>query len=332
MTQIKQICADVIAGLTRNLPTVSRGFRVKHGMTVLSLFLLPLFLFAQTPQKETRVFAVKDGQELKMDIHSLSIDCDRKRPALIFAFGGGFVGGRRDAEQYIDYFLYFSDRDFVVISIDYRLGMKGQGAPSPFNTRPLRNAIAMGVADLFSATNYILENAEEWNIDTERIIISGSSAGAIIVLQADYELSNLKPSAEVLPDDFRFAGVISFAGAIFSTEGVPSYRRRPAPTLFFHGSADRLVPYNHTRFLRMGMFGSRSLVNRFHERGFPYLFFSKTDIGHEVAVTPMQEFLPEIERFINDFVIHRSQLQIEVTIRDRFRQSDTSTTPASFFN
>jgi acetyl esterase/lipase len=332
MTQIKQICTDVIAGLTRNLFTVFRGFRVKHGMTILLLFLLPLFLFAQTPQKETRIFAGKDGQELKMDIYTISTDCTIERPALIFAFGGGFMTGSRDNAQYIDYFNYFAERGFVVISIDYRLGMKGQRAPSPLNNRPLRNAIAMGVADLFSATDYILQNADAWNIDTERIIISGSSAGAIIVLQGDYELNNFKPSAAVLPDGFRFAGVISFAGAIFSTEGVPSYARRPAPTLFFHGSADRLVPYNNVRFFRMGMFGSRSLTNRFHERGFPYKFISKTGIGHEVAEYPMREFLPEIEQFINDFVINRSQLQIDIQIRDRFRGSDTSTTPASFFN
>lgn len=302
---------------------------------ILSALLLPLFLFAQLfplPQKETRTFAVKDGQALKMDIYFQPTDHDTIRPALIFAFGGGFIAGRRDNAQYAYFFNHFAERGIVVISIDYRLGMRGQRVPSPFNTRPLRNAIAMGVADLFAATNYILENADEWNIDTERIIISGSSAGGIMVLQGDWELTNRMPSAEVLPDDFRFAGVISFAGAIFSTEGTPFYHRRPAPTLFFHGSEDRLVPYYRVRFLRMGVFGSRALTEQFRRHHFPFVFYSMTGIGHEVAGFPMLEFLPEIEQFINDFVLNRSQLQIEISIRDRFRSSDTSITPRSFFN
>ena len=302
---------------------------------ILSVFLLPLLLFSQQfplPQKETRTFAVKDGQELKMDIYFQPTDCDTLRPALIFAFGGGFVGGRRDNAQYAYFFNHFAERNFVVISIDYRLGMRGQRAPSPFSTRPLRNAIAMGVEDLFCATNYILENAADWNIDPERIIISGSSAGGIMVLQGDWELTNRMPSAEVLPYDFRFAGVISFAGAIFSTVGTPFYHRRPAPTLFFHGTEDRLVPYHRVRFLRMGMFGSRALAEQFRRHHFPFVFYSMTGIGHEVAGFPMREFLPEIEQFINDFVIDRSQLQIEISIRDRFRRTNTSITPGSFFN
>lgn len=296
------------------------------------LFILPLFLFAQTPDKETKIFAEKDGQTLKMDIYNTPNHNRVNKPCLIFVFGGGFKEGTRDAERYTDYFHYFANKGLTVISIDYRLGMKGQKAPGPFNTKPIRNAIALGVSDLFSATNFILEHADEWNIDKERVIISGSSAGAITVLQADYELNDRKPSAAILPEGFRYAGVISFAGAIFSTEGVPSYTRHPAPTLFFHGSADKLVPYNHTSFLKMGMFGSKSLAKRFRQQGYPYAFYSIVDIGHDVADYPMIEYLPEIERFINDFVLDRKQWMMDVDFKDKLRKSDTSTNPGNYYN
>lgn len=322
MTRIMQICVP------QNIKDMSKKLSI-----ILSVIFLPILLCAQIPQKETRIFAVKDGQELKMDIYTpITTDIDTKKPCLIFVFGGGFKEGTRDAKQYTDYFNYFANREFVVVSIDYRLGMKGQKAPSPFNTRPLRNAIEMGVSDLYSATNYILENVDKWDIDRERIIISGSSAGAIIVLQSDYELNDFRHSARVLPEGFRYAGVISFAGAIFSIEGVPSYTRRPAPTLFFHGSADRLVPYNSVRFFRLGMFGSKPLAQRFRQQSYPYLFYTKEGIGHEVANYPMTESLSEIEQFINDFVFNRSQLMIDINIKDRFRQSDTSLNPANFFH
>lgn len=298
--------------------------------------ILPLFLtftlFSQTVQKETRLYAEKAGNELKMDIYRSDVATLQPQPCLIFVFGGGFKEGSRDAKLYHPYFNFFAEKGFTVVSIDYRLGMKDQKAPGIFNNKPIWNAIAVAVEDLYSATNYLLENAEALSIDPSRIIISGSSAGAITVLQADYESRDNHPSANLLPDNFHYAGVISFAGAIFSTEGTPSYTQPPAPTLFFHGSADKLVPYNKTRFFKLGMFGSKPLAKKFKSEQYPYLFYSIEDIGHEVSEYPMQEFLPEIEQFINDWVLNGKQWMTDTNIKDLLRKSDSSTTPGNYYN
>lgn len=296
------------------------------------LFFLTLTLFGQTVRKETRLYAEKAGEELKMDIYKIDSASQQPQPCLLFVFGGGFKDGTRDAELYHPYFNYFAERGFTVVSIDYRLGMKGQKAPGMFNNKPIRNAIAIAVEDLYSATNYLLENAEALSIDPSLIIISGSSAGAITVLQADYENRDNRPSADVLPDNFHYAGVISFAGAIFSTEGTPSYTQSPAPTLFFHGSADKLVPYNKTRFFKLGMFGSKPLAKKFRSERYPYLFYNMEDIGHEVSEYPMQEFLPEIEQFINDWIFAGKQWMTDINVKDLLRKSDTSTTPGNYYN
>lgn len=296
------------------------------------LIFLTLTLFGQTVRKETRLYAEKEGQELKMDIYKSDTLSRQPQPCLVFVFGGGFKNGERDAKLYHPFFHYFTNKGFTVVSIDYRLGMKGQKAPGVFNNKPIRNAIAMAVSDLYSATNYLLENAGELHIDPSLIIISGSSAGAITVLQADYEDRDNRPSANVLPDDFRYAGVISFAGSIFSTEGVPSYTQPPAPTLFFHGSADKLVPYDKTRFFRLGMFGSKSLAKKFRSERYPYMFYSIKDIGHEVSEYPMQEYLAEIEQFISDWVFDRKQWMTDIDFKDMLRKSDASTTPDNYYN
>ncbi|RNC64567.1 alpha/beta hydrolase [Proteiniphilum sp. X52] len=297
-----------------------------------ALLFLTLTLFGQTVRKETRLYAEKTGQELRMDIYQSDSTTLQPQPCLLFVFGGGFKNGERGAALYHPFFNYFVKKGFTVVSIDYRLGMKEQKAPGVFNTKPLRNAIAMAVDDLYSATHYLLENATELHIDPSLIIISGSSAGAITVLQADYENRDNHPSANVLPDDFRYAGVISFAGAIFSTEGVPSYTQPPAPTLFFHGTADRLVPYGKTRFFNLGMFGSKPLAKKFRRERYPYMFYSMEDIGHEVSEYPMQEFLPEIDRFISDYVFNRKQWMTDIHFKDMLRKSDTSTTPGNYYN
>lgn len=305
---------------------------IKKILLPVVLLFLTLNLFGQTVEKETRLFAEKDGQALMMDIYKSDAATVQPQPCLVFVFGGGFKNGTRDAGLYHPYFHYFAERGFTVVSIDYRLGMKDQKAPGVFNNKPIRNAIAMAVEDLYSATNYLLEHAGELHIDPTLIIISGSSAGAITVLQADYEHRDNRPAANILPDGFRYAGVISFAGAIFSNEGVPSYNQPPAPTLFFHGSADKLVPYDKTRFLKLGMFGSKPLAKKFRSERYPYMLYSMKDIGHEVSEYPMQEFLPEIEQFISDYVFDRKRWMTDIYFKDMLRKSDTSSTPGNYYD
>ncbi len=300
----------------------------QHGVLVdsghISRFFAPL-------QKETLRYAVTDGKELWMDIYKSDSITKEPRPCLIFVFGGGFKDGEKDAKGYQPYFDYFARRGFAVVSIDYRLGMRGEKAPGFFNLKPLQKAIAMAVVDLYSATGYLIDHVDELGIDPERIIISGSSAGAITVLQADYWKRNRHPNAESLPADFRYAGVISFAGAIFSTNGTPSYLQPPAPTLFFHGSGDRLVPYNKTRLFHLGMFGSKAIAERFKLERYPYQFYSMEKIGHEVAEYPMREFLPEIERFIRDWVFDRSRLMVDVRYEDMSRKADLTASPTNYY-
>ncbi len=306
---------------------------MKLKLLVISFILsLSFTIFSAEIKKTAQVFAEKDGQSLKMDIYSLDSVFTSKQPALVFVFGGGFKEGTRDAERYSDYFHYFAGKGFKVVSIDYRLGMKGAKAPTVFNNKPLQNAIAIAVSDLYSATNYLLQNADELNIDPSQIIISGSSAGAMTVLQADYEKRDGKESAQALPESFQYAGVIAFAGAIFSKEGTPSYDVKPAPTLFFHGNADKLVPYKQTRFFKLGIFGSKALAGKFRSERYPYTFYTIEDIGHDVAEFPMTEFLPEIEQFIQDFIFDRKQWMIDINFKDKLRVPDAAMNPENYYN
>ena len=229
---------------------------MKHIFYILFLF-LGITASAATPEKHTHLYAVKGADSLYLD-HYIS-PVEGKRPCMMFVFGGGFVGGQRDNEMYSKYFNFLTDNGYDVVSIDYRLGLKSLSSTPDISMKDvislLNNAINMAVEDLFSATLYVIENADEWQIDTRQIVTSGSSAGAITVLQAENALCNLTPSAAVLPADFRYAGVLSYAGAIFSLKGEPKWKRTPAPIMFFHGSADRQVPYGKATMFGIGFYG-----------------------------------------------------------------------------
>ena len=122
----------------------------------------------------------------------------------------------------------------------------------------------------------------------------------------------------MLPQDFRYKGVLSFAGAIFSHEGRPRYRATPAPTLFMQGDKDKVVPYNKIQLFSKGLFGSKSLARRFRKAGYPYAFFTMQGQTHDVALTGMYH-PDEITWFVRRYVFehHRWQMNAELDELDR---------------
>ena len=291
---------------------------MKHIFYILFL-LLGITASAATPEKHTHLYAVKGADSLYLD-HYIS-RVEGKRPCMMFVFGGGFVGGQRDNDMYSKYFNFLTDNGYDVVSIDYRLGLKSLSSTPDISMKDvislLNNAINMAVEDLFSATLYVIENADEWQIDTRQIVTSGSSAGAITVLQAENALCNLTPSAAVLPADFRYAGVLSYAGAIFSLKGEPKWKRTPAPIMFFHGSADRQVPYGKATMFGIGFYGPKFLVKEFNKQEWPHWFYDIEYHTHDIAGLPMFQNHNEILTFLTDFVKERRPLTITTTVRDK---------------
>jgi predicted esterase len=207
----------------------------------------------------------------------------KSKPTIVFMFGGGFIQGTRDDASYNDWFRMLTQNGYRVVSIDYRLGLKGSDKVGIAQVNVLDKAIHMAVEDLFSATNFMIDNAETLGIDPSNIVISGSSAGAISAMQAEYEICNRTSWAQVLPSDFNYAGVMSFSGAILSRKGKVKYPEEPCATLMLHGTADGLVPYKQIAFFNLGFFGGGKLVERFKKFDYNYNMYHFIDYGHEIA-------------------------------------------------
>jgi predicted esterase len=173
----------------------------------------------------------------------------------------------------------------------------------------------MAVEDLFSATEFIIDNSKELKINPNNLIISGSSAGAITVMQAEYEIANKTSWASVLPEGFNYAGVMSFSGAILSREGKVDYMNRPCPTLMLHGTADELVPYKQIALFNLGFFGGGKLVERFQKYGLNYNMYHFIDYGHEIAGS-MDTTLDLQLRFIETNIMLGKMRIIEAWISD----------------
>ena len=266
------------------------------------------------------LFAEKDGEELSMSIYDPAPGSQtrldgRNKPTVIFLFGGGFKEGTRDNAFYLPWYRKLTENGYRVVSIDYRLGLKDVTKLGIFQNRLLEDAMQLAVEDLFSATAFLLDNAESLGIEPDNIVISGSSAGAMTSLQADWELCNRAPAARVLPVDFHYAGVMAFSGAVFSRSGFPSYMRAPAPTLFFHGTADRLVPYKQISFLRIHLAGSDKLSAHFRKKGYNYSIYRFLGNTHEIASSMELNFDREIE-FLENNVMRGEKRIVDLTIDD----------------
>lgn len=270
-------------------------------------------------EKETYLYAEKDTFKLYMDVYVPEVQ-NEQQACLIFVFGGGFIFGKRDDNQIQELKKYYTDKGFVVIGIDYRLGMRGQKNYSALMAvKQFHRAIDMAAEDLISAIDYTLKNlldTKRYKINPNNILVMGSSAGAITALQADYALCNGYLNSGILPADFRLAGVIAFSGAIFSTHGKPKYKNHePAPTLLCHGTLDKLVVYDKTQLFNVGLFGSSSIAKQFQKNGYGYHIRRYPGLGHQVASIYKEEFA-FIDQFIQNIVFPKVKMQIDETYYD----------------
>lgn len=291
---------------------------MKRILIVFAALMMAAAAFAEEIKPDrTVVFAQIDTTVLGMDLYIPKDDAPLHK-CVIFAYGGGFKDNNQRSKITRTFCRTLADDGIFAIAIDYRLGLKGfSGKSNPIAMiKPLENSIQMAAEDMFRAVNCVLDHAGEWRIDPNSIILCGSSAGAITALQADYELCNRTEMTAGIPEDFRFAGIISFAGAVFSKEGRCDYRvHDPAPTFMLHGTADKLVTYKKIAIGRLGFYGSSTLVKRFKKFQWPHKIMRFEDEGHSVANRMMDNY-EDVIWFIDNMAVGKRNLRIDETVKD----------------
>ena len=266
------------------------------------------------------LFAQRDTCQLFMSVYepdneAITTINGKQKPTILFVFGGGFIMGDRNARAYLPWFRRYMDNGYRVITIDYRLGLKGAGNVGVKDIGVIYNAIEIGVEDLYTATSFIIDNSEAMGVDPNNIVIAGSSAGAMIVLQAEWHLCNRSGHSDILPKDFRYAGVMPFSGAIFSREGKIRYAVEPAPTLFFHGTQDKIVLYNKRVLFKNRLAGSNALAKTFEKNGYNYNIYRYEGNQHEIASAFLSTFDEQI-RFLETNVMKGQKRIVDATVSD----------------
>ena len=174
---------------------------------------------------------------LTLDLYRPVGDRARRRPAFVWAHGGGFSSGDSSDVQMSEAARAFAARGYVAVSINYRLLNDGSCE------RACRSHILAAQHDAQAAVRWLRSRERSLRIDTRRIGIGGSSAGAVTAL-----LVGTRPND---PGDSGNPGERSSVRTVASMSGglpfTTDIGRTDAPTLFFHSSSDMTVPYAWAR-------------------------------------------------------------------------------------
>jgi acetyl esterase/lipase len=121
-------------------------------------------------------------------------------PTIVWFHGGGFVSGRRG--DVANYLKILAGHGFTVVNLDYSL------APKSIYPMPIKQA--------HKALDHLTRNAEKLNINANRFVLAGDSAGAQIAAQTAATIANpayaravgVSPGADVR----QLAGTLLFCG------------------------------------------------------------------------------------------------------------------------
>ena len=296
----------------------------KHLLSAALLLVCSLTVLAQNPAGTYR-FAERENGDLYLDVYAPTPGSEQTfeghaKPTILFVFGGGFVTGERSEPGYMPWFKILNDNGYRVVTIDYRLGLKGvKMGFSLFKltdtAKKTKHAVDMGVEDVYSAVRFLCDNAQALGIDPANIVLAGSSAGAMISLSSEYEICNRSSRTAVLPEGFQFAGVMAFAGAIMSDQGTPAYRTEPCPQLLLHGTADETVKYGKMKLFNWGLFGTDALAKIYEKNGYSCNILRYKDHGHDIA-SHFVACWPEEKRFLEVNVMGGHRRIVDALIDD----------------
>ena len=203
-------------------------------------------------------YGVAGGTELKLDVYQRR-DVDGPQPTVLYMHGGFWAIGSKETS--VMALMPWLEMGWNVINVEYRLA---------------RVALApAAVEDCLCSLRYVAAQAETYNVDTDRIVLTGQSAGGhlslttgVIPESARLDLQcagaplppvaaivnwyGVTDVADVVDGPNRANLAVQWLGSLPNWQEVARrvsplayVRAGLPPILTVHGDEDRVVPYDH---------------------------------------------------------------------------------------
>jgi len=240
-------------------------------LTVVAILGIPLTGAAQTGlssgmeiARQYRVvpnvtYVTANNFEAKLDVYMPRDTTGGPVPTVIYIHGGWWIGGSKEGS--VLNILPYLEKGFAAVNVEYRLAR--------VSTAPA------AVEDCRCALRWVIRNAQEYNFDTSRLVVTGGSAGGHLSLMTGM----LSPSAgldRACPGDepLQVAAIVNWYGVTDVADVIagPNVRSQAElwlgsamnreaeasrvspltyvkagqpPVLTIHGDEDPAVPYSH---------------------------------------------------------------------------------------
>jgi acetyl esterase/lipase len=234
--------------------------------------------------------------ELKVWIFEPATKATKPLPAIVFFFGGGWVGG--SPTQFEPQSRHLASRGMIAIVADYRVKTRQDAKPADC------------VSDAKACVRWVRANAARLGIDPQRIAVGGGSAGGHLAASTA-TLPGLDPSQDdksvsCIPDALVLfnpgtvmapfpgldlkgfgAGLDKAKFGCEPTEISPLHhvKKGTPPTIIFHGKADTTVPYATVEKFTEVMKAAGSRCELIGYEGQPHGFFNKAKYAETLAAT-----------------------------------------------
>ena len=203
-------------------------------------------------------YKVANGYEARLDVYSPR-NTKAPQATAIYIHGCGWTGGSKEVVGLR--LMPYLQMGLAVVNVEYRLARVSL-APA-------------AVQDCRCALQWVIRNAETYNFDTSRLVVTGSSAGGHLSLMTgildpsaglddecpgDEKLEvaaivnyyGITDVADLLDGPHRQRYAVAWLGGMANREAVARrvspltyVRQGLPPILTIHGDADTLVPYVH---------------------------------------------------------------------------------------
>ena len=281
-----------------------------------------------TISRRTYTYADDNNNIRKMDVYYPTAQRDDKA-CVVIMHGGGFAEGSRDDEWSVKSANALAQKGFVVVSVDYRLGMRDEKMVKENSSLLklhvlLNRCIVLAAEDLTRAIKFVLDHTEELKVNKDRIVLTGSSAGAVAVLQFEYGRVNASLPSFVRHSPmcmWRPAAIVAYSGGIMSWgNNLLGVTGIFAPTLLFHGLKDKIIkPGKRICSSKKNFFGSAKIYEYLFGQDRMCWFFGFKDVGHEVSMLlpeTIDVFCEFAERaFARDFSKRKVLVQYDSAVR-----------------
>lgn len=274
-----------------------RSFCQQYGGKTLCLFLILLFHSGILWSQRSVIYKSMDSVDLKLIIYEPAHVKDLKlHAAIIFFFGGGWRKG--SPSQFRSQAVYFAGKGLTCFLVDYRV--ENRNHTTPFEA----------LKDAKSAIRFVKQHADQFHIDSSKIVASGGSAGGHLAAATALTLDYNEPS-DNLAVSARPAALVLFNPVIDNGPGGAGYdrigetyprfsplhniRQGAPPTLIMLGTEDKHIPVATARYYKtvMEKVGSRcDLILYDHAR---HGFFNQNKLNNNPYY---QLTLKEAEKFL----------------------------------